>query len=118
MRILLIFLLLNLSQNLKPILIVNEKVEMLLPSGFKIMSEEMLMTKYPSGNRPTLVYTNDEGTVNLAVNHTKNHIALDQLEEAKGIFVGQFEQIYPEAQWYRQEMIQINGRDFVVLELV
>jgi hypothetical protein len=106
------------TEGLEPRVILNNKVELLMPSDFGIMSEDMLMTKYPSGNRPTLVYSNDDGTVNLAVNHTMNRMTLDQLEEAKGVFVGQFEQMYPSAKWYQKEITQINGRDFVVLELI
>lgn len=99
-------------------MILNDKAEILLPSDFNIMSADMLSAKYPSGNRPTLVYSNDDGTVNLAVNHTVNQMTVDQLEEAKGVFVGQFTQMYPAAQWYQKDMAKINGRDFVVLELV
>jgi len=105
-------------EGLEPRVILDDKVEVLLPSEFEIMSEDMLTVKYPSGNRPTLVYTNESGTVNLAANHTVNQMTLAQLPGALGAFTQQFEQIYPTAQWYRKEMTKINERDFVVLELI
>ena len=105
-------------QGLEPRVILKDKAEILLPSNFGIMSEDILLTKYPSGNRPTVVYSNDNGTVNLAINHTVNNMTVEQLPEALGVFAQQFEQIYPTAQWMRQEMIQINERAFIVMELV
>lgn len=120
MKLLLItlFSLLTFFEGLELKTILNNKAEILVPADFEIMSEDLLKAKYPSGNRPTLVYTNEATTVNLAANHTANRIALSELPQALGAFTGQFEQLYPTAQWYRKEMTEINGRDFAVLELI
>ena len=34
------------------------------------MSQDLLRVKYPSSQRPTLVYSNASGSINLAPNHT------------------------------------------------
>ncbi len=53
--------------------VMNGKLSVLLPSGFTLMGLEMLKAKYPiEGHRPTEVYTNEEGTINTAFNHTQN----------------------------------------------
>jgi hypothetical protein len=55
------------------ITILSNKIEVLIPESFDIMSEEMLKHKYPLETRPTLVYTNEDGTVNVAFNLTYIH---------------------------------------------
>lgn len=57
---------------LEPKEILDGKVKLLIPKEFSVMSAEMLEVKYPAAQRPTLVFTNEQGTVNLAINHTKN----------------------------------------------
>lgn len=39
-----------------------------IPTEFTKMNEDMLITKYPSVNRPEKVYTNEKGSVNIAFN--------------------------------------------------
>ena len=52
-----------------------------IPSEFKIMSDEILNVKYPNGNAPSLVYTNDKTTINVAM--VMNDVAMknSQIEE-------------------------------------
>lgn len=38
-----------------------------IPSEFKIMIDEIVNVKYPNGNAPSLVYTNDKTTINVAL---------------------------------------------------
>ncbi|MCX7419866.1 MAG: hypothetical protein NT013_10055 [Planctomycetia bacterium] len=57
---------------LEPKEILDGKVKLLIPKEFSVMSADMLEVKYPDAQRPTLVFTNEKGTVNLAFNHTKN----------------------------------------------
>ncbi len=45
------------KKNLEVKKILSDKVEVLIPEGFEVMSEEMAAIKYPTGNRPTLIYT-------------------------------------------------------------
>lgn len=52
-----------------------------IPKDFKIMSDEMLKVKYPKGNPPSIVYTNERGTINIAL--VLNDVAMKntQIEE-------------------------------------
>lgn len=52
-----------------------------IPSEFKIMSEEIVNVKYPNGNAPSIVYTNDKTTINVAL--VMNDVAMknSQIEE-------------------------------------
>ena len=59
----------------------SNKLVLLMPREFELMGEEMLKLKYPTERRPTLVYTNKEGTVNVALNHTQDRVTLSQLPD-------------------------------------
>jgi hypothetical protein len=97
--------------------VMNGKLSVLLPSGFTLMGLEMLKAKYPiEGHRPTEVYTNEEGTINIAFNHTQNKCSINELANYKQVFERQFNQ--PGIEFLKSELKQINGIDFIVMEFI
>lgn len=98
--------------------LLDGKLIVSLPDNFGLMSKEMLTAKYPASNRPTLVYTNQNGTINFAFNHTFNDIPKGKLPEVLPVFVQQFNSIYPQIEWFKKDVEMVNGRDFVVLEFI
>ena len=52
-----------------------------IPSEFKIMSDEILNIKYPNGNAPSLVYTNDKTTINVVLVMNDVTMKNNQIEE-------------------------------------
>ena len=52
-----------------------------IPSEFKIMSDEIVNVKYTNGNAPSLVYTNDKTTINVALVMNDVTIKNSQIEE-------------------------------------
>ena len=52
-----------------------------IPSEFKIMSDEILNVKYPNGNAPSLVYTNDKTTINVVLVMNDVTMKNNQIEE-------------------------------------
>ena len=52
-----------------------------IPSEFKIMSDEIVNVKYPNGNAPSLVYTNDKTTINVAMVMNDVIMKNSQIEE-------------------------------------
>ena len=52
-----------------------------IPSEFKIMSAEIVNIKYPNGNAPSLVYTNDKTTINVALVMNDVTMKNSQIEE-------------------------------------
>lgn len=103
--------------NLAERALLSGKLSLLVPQSFTQMSEEMLRIKYPAERRPTIVLTNPEGSVNVAVNHTGNSLRPDQLREAHAAMDQTFRNVYPSAKWNRSEVVSINGRQFFVLDL-
>jgi hypothetical protein len=98
--------------------IFNNKIEILLPKEFEVMTEEMMAIKYPNGRRPTLVYTDEAGGVNVAFNHTASQAASGQIDTYKESMESTFKNIYPSATWKGTGVKEINGKKVGYLELI
>lgn len=98
--------------------VLNDKVEILIPKGFTIMTEEMAKVKYPMENRPSLIYTDEKGSINIAFNHTETPVQDSLIKDMKDPMKQAFSGMYPDATWYRDEVIQINGKNVGVFELL
>jgi hypothetical protein len=98
--------------------LLGDRVELKIPSDFEIMSEVMMITKYPSERRPTLVYTNETGGINVALNLTENPASQEVISAYKDSFVQSFESMYPSAEWKDKGVMKVNGKQVGYLELV
>lgn len=94
------------------------KVNMLLPKDFGPLSQELLDKKYPSNQRPTEVVGNSDGSVNVAFNHTQTPVAMKELPVVLPIMEQNMEKASPGLSWERKELVEINGRSFILLEFV
>ncbi|AOW20771.1 hypothetical protein [Urechidicola croceus] len=103
---------------LEELSLLNGKLAVNLPNNFGLMNEKMLATKYPSNNRPTLVYTNAEGTINFAFNHTTNPVPKDKISDLLPPFVNQFNSVYPQIEWFKKDLEIVNDKNFIVLEFI
>jgi len=102
---------------LEPQTVLGGEIALLIPHGFDVMSDEMLRSKYPSEPRPTLVYSNDTGSVNIAINHTNDRMPPDRIAAFHTYIDTVFRRTYPSATWYRSEVTAINDRTWFVLDL-
>jgi hypothetical protein len=98
--------------------LLDNKVELRIPKDFYIMPDEMMKIKYPTERRPTLVYTNESGGINVALNLTQNKASQDIISAYKDNFVQTFKKLYPNAEWKDNGVKEINGRKVGYLELV
>ena len=97
--------------------VLSGKATMLIPEGFELMDVEMLASKYPqTGHQPTEVYTNEEGTINIALNYTQNKAEEKDLSGVKKTMESQFNQ--PTIEFNQSSMQEINGRKYIQLEFV
>jgi len=69
-----------------------------IPKDFKIMKDEVVAVKYPSQNPPSLVYTNEEGNINIAFNLNDVSMKESEIEE----YVKMMEKSY-------LQIVQIEG---------
>ncbi|MEZ5069899.1 MAG: hypothetical protein R2751_02755 [Bacteroidales bacterium] len=98
--------------------LLDDKVELKIPASFEIMSEEMTKTKYPSERRPTLIYTNETGEINVALNLTQNQASQEMINAYQESFVKTFKTLYPSAEWIETGVADINNRKVGYLELI
>ena len=105
------------AEALTPKVLLGGTVQVLVPAGFAPMSQELLRVKYPSTRRPTLVYSNASGSINLALNHTANPLQPNQLAEMHQAMETMFKRLYPSAVWFQSGLKTINGRAFFLLDL-
>ena len=97
--------------------VVDGKLSLLVPDGFSEMTEAALELKYPSSRRPTLVYTNDTGSINVAINHTKSRMPLNEIDAFHRNMDGMFRNLYPSATWFASGIIHLQGRKWLNLDL-
>lgn len=106
------------SVKLKPTRLLDGKFEILLPDDFQPMPDELLRVKYPSQNRPTLVFTNPDGSVNVALNHTSTRVSPAQLEEMHQQLDTSIRQAHPQAEWRFSGFWNHHGRRWTQLEFI
>ena len=102
---------------LEPKSVADGKLSLLVPSEFTEMDESMMQAKYPAERRPTLVYTDETGSVNVAVNHTRDRMPLDELESYHKEMDKMFRNLYPSAEWFDSGIKEINGRKWILLDV-
>lgn len=61
--------------------VLDGRIDILIPDDFEEMAPDLLRFKYPSENRPTLVFTNPDGSINVGFNHTNTSANRDQLPD-------------------------------------
>ncbi len=98
--------------------IYSNQVEILVPKGFKDMPADMVSRKYPSANRPNVIFTDADGTVNVAFNHTANQATQAQIDAYKASIVTSTKRAYSSAKWRGDGVKVINGRKVGYCELI
>jgi len=98
--------------------VLGGKVEILIPSTFTVMEEDMLKLKYPMQNRPALVYTNEAGSINVAFSLTTSKAEEKDVPEIKETFVKVFKSMYKSAEWLGDGLVTINGKSVGFMELI
>lgn len=93
-------------------------IEILIPKKFKIMSSEKMKAEYP-GN-PNLVYTNDEGNINIIFSKGKGgKIEQSQIPMMEmAMYNTKKDLLYPSSTWIFHGVKTINGRNFGIHEFI
>lgn len=108
----------NETVKLTELSLLSSKVNILIPETFCVMSEDMAKTKYPNERRPTIIYTNESGSVNVAFSYTENKATESQIPEYLNSFKQSFKNMYPSAKWYNSNVVLINEKTVGYMELV
>jgi len=98
------------SVELEKKLLMNNKIEILLPKNWKPMPESLVKKKYPGAKPPSLVYSDISGAISIAFNHTDSKASPDMLEKYKEVLKSGLESAYPDAVWEEEGITEINGK--------
>jgi hypothetical protein len=98
--------------------VIDKKVALKIPKEFEVMQEEMLKVKYSAERRPTLVYTNASGGINVALNLTANKASQELMPAYQENFRQTFTKLYPSAKGMKSGLEEVNGRKVGFIELV
>ena len=96
----------------------DDRVEIKVPEKFYELPEEMLKLKYPSERRPSLVYSNEKTTINLAFNLTESPANDEAMAIYTGKLVEVMKNVYPSAEWIGDGTVEINDRQVGFLEMI
>ncbi len=103
---------------LKPVVVLDGELALLIPDGFAVMDEETLKVKYPGANRPALVYSNNAGSINVAIKYTQDRVAADQLTALHKEIDASVRRQVSGATWLFSGFQHINARKWMQLEFV
>ena len=88
--------------------VLDGAASLLIPDAFTTMEPEMLRTKYPGNDRPTLVFTNETGSINVALNHTTSEVTVGELPMVKRAMDQQFSRLDPAPMDYDSTVAMIG----------
>ncbi len=83
--------------------VLQGKMWMWMPDGFGPLSKELARLKYPNENRPDVIYTNAETTVNITFSHKRETLKEGQEEEIRGYMKEIVEKVQPAS-----EMLEVG----------
>ncbi len=75
--------------------VLNDKVSIILPEGFVDMPSEIARIKYPSEQRPQVIRTSEDGTVNFTFSLYEVEFNEKQIEDALGQFKAVIRKVNP-----------------------
>ena len=80
--------------------ILSDKVSVMLPEGFIEMPQRIAKIKYPSEQRPQVIMTSDDGTVNFTFSLYDTEFNERQIEDALGQFKAVIRKVNPAFVFY------------------
>lgn len=108
----------NMTVELEKMALLEGKIELLMPKGWKPMSEELIKIKYPGARPPKLVYSDATGAISVAFNHTDSKASAENLEKYKEVLKGSLENAYPDAEWEDHGIKDFNGKKAGYFKLI
>ncbi len=103
--------------HLKPRVLIEGNVSLLIPDGFSPMTEKALRLKYPNKDRPTIVYTNDKNTVDITLTHTSVNLNPTGIEKLHKQMEEKYHNQSFLVKWLKSEIVTINKHKCFLLDV-
>ncbi|WP_052344266.1 hypothetical protein [Bacillus ndiopicus] len=89
----------NKAVKVKTVTLLNGNITLRMPALFFEMPKELAALKYPSEQRPNIIFTDESTTVNLAFSLTTMELTDDEVEQFRDEMMEGMEQMQPNLQW-------------------
>lgn len=97
---------------------VNDDITLLLPQDFLLMTEADINSKYVSSKPPVAAYTDFTRNVDFGINVAYSRWNPGDLEIMRSFYKSNIMGLYDEVQFIKDEVEEINGREFAVFEFI
>ncbi|MBG9795950.1 hypothetical protein ABD76_27315 [Paenibacillus dendritiformis] len=85
--------------------IMDGQLEVSVPKLFKLMPLAQAKFKYPSEHRPEVIYTSEDGTVNITFNRTETPLAVEELPEFVEQMADVLRSVQPIRNWMGTQVV-------------
>lgn len=106
---------------------VNDYISLLLPSDFALMPAEEYARRFGAYRPPLAMYQNQDGNVHFGINQSQNRslrayaeadFKAEDLEMLKGMYKASIAAMHTEVNFLQDKVVNLNKRDYIVLEFV
>jgi hypothetical protein len=91
-------------------------VEVSIPTDFRVMGDDERVIKYPAKSGPQTVFTNAAGNFDVTFTRNPGDISALPIDALRARVSHGLHLKQPFAKWHRDEVVEINGRQFARLE--
>ena len=97
---------------------IDKSISMKLPAEFIPMSEDDMWQRASSYRKPIALYTDNNRSSELSINHAFSRWEEGDIVMLQSMYKASIRQLFDKIQFIKEEIQNINGRDFAVFEFV
>lgn len=97
---------------------ISNKISMKIPSKFIEMGEEDMWQRSSSYRKAIALYSDEDRVVELGINHAFTRWEEGDIRLLQNMYKASIQEIFDEVIFSKEEITNINGRDFAVFEFV
>ncbi|MEC1180051.1 hypothetical protein P9B03_16235 [Metasolibacillus meyeri] len=98
------------SIRVKTVSLLDGDITLRMPVLFNEMPNKLAVLKYPSENRPNIIFTDESTTVNLAFSLTTSELMEEEVEQFRDELMEGMEQMQPNAQWLDMGLCSVQDK--------
>ncbi|MDE6971322.1 MAG: hypothetical protein K2P69_16460 [Eubacterium sp.] len=91
---------------------------MWLPDEFTMLNKMMIKVKYPNENRPDIIYSNKETTINVSFSHKRDKLLAGQEEEVRDYMGQVIQRLYPTSSIIDKEVVSAGENKVAWMDFV
>jgi hypothetical protein len=98
--------------------ILNKILSIMMPEIFAAMPKAIAEIKYPSINRPDLIYTNSETTINFSISHREDEASNDDIPEVKDMLEQMVMRMYPASSVIESKSLNVGEKNIGYFDFI